>query len=420
MRLPQSGLPIDNPAFPLLQGLTTYWGVTTGAGAATGTTVVDALCGTAGLEPSYVGQKVRLLSGDAAGQERDIAVHALATGTLTVASAFTDFNGAVYQVPGGTRFCIIPGGGGGAPGPPTPEVGLWMFGICDPAMVASTTDLLLTNLAGFPDDIFNDEFWIQVIHNDDAPGTAPEREIRRVTNYVGATGTFTTDAFTVNVEADDLVCVFHESIMGIEILGYGTLDTSSITVPADSTRAEGNDYFKGCLLMPTEGAVRMQPRPIRSFTTATGVFTLDEPFTAAPGLVDYIIIASSYPVQRLIDIFNLVNAMLVTTEAGGTLTTDGNVQDLYINNAPAGVYEPLTLLLDLTNVAAADTVQIRVLYRINPTGGFILKDEVDFTAVQALPLKNIALEPNRYGVQVTIQRTAGADHAYDWEVIYRV
>ncbi|GAI56721.1 unnamed protein product, partial [marine sediment metagenome] len=141
-------------------------------------------------------------------------------------------------------------------GPPSPAIGLWMFGICDPAMGASTTVMVLPNLAGFRDDLFNNEFYIEVIHNFNNVGFPPESEIRQVTDYVGATGTFTCNAFTANVEANDLVCVIHHSLI-----------TPGLQVLSTITNA----------------------------------------------------------------IFNIVNAMLVTTETGGTLTTTGALQDLYIN-----------------------------------------------------------------------------------------
>lgn len=173
-----------------------------------------------------------------------------------------------------------------------PPVGLWMFGICDPAMAASQNTIVTNNLTGMTDDIFNDQFWMQVIYNADAPGTLPEGEIRRITGFVAATQTFTVDPFTVNVEANDLICIFHESILSMEILATGTLTTSSVNFPADNTRTEADQYFRGCLLMPTEGACRFQPRLILYYTVLNGIFTLDpsNPFTAAPGLVDYVIV----------------------------------------------------------------------------------------------------------------------------------
>lgn len=200
----------------------------------------------------------------------------------------------------------------------------------------------------------------------------------------------------------------------------GYLTTSSTTVPADTGRGEGNDFFKGCILMPLAGAAAYQPRPIRSFTSVTGVFILDEPLTIAPGLMPYIILASDYPVQRLLDIFNLVNAMLESTETGGTITTDGAEQNIYINNAPAGVFEPLMIKLNLTNQLAAATLRVRTYYHIRPGGALLLQDDVNYVGVVTPPLIHIDLDPNRYGIQVTEELTAGANFALDWEVIYRV
>ncbi len=301
MKVSTSGLLQNSPAKPLLLAQVSYQGTTDQIGNAFGTTLQDTRCSTAGQEPSYAGQIIKLLSGDAAGQIRPIAVHNIANGILTVVAPFTDFNGVVYPVPAGTQFVILSSGGGGGPpppAPPAPSVGLWMFGHVDPAMAAgSLNTFACPNLAGFEDDLFNTEFWIQIIHNDDAAGTAPEREIRRVLDYVGATGTFTTDPFSAVVEADDLLCLFHESLMGVEILGFGTLTVSSTTVPADGARAaayawENNNYFRGNLLLPTEGDCRFQPRLIVEYTSATGVFTIDpnNPLSQAPGLVDYVII----------------------------------------------------------------------------------------------------------------------------------
>lgn len=118
-------------------------------------------------------------------------------------------------------------------------------------------------------------------------------------------------------------------------------------------------------------------------------------------------------------VFDLVNAILTLTETGGTVTTDGNEQDLYINNAPAGVFDPKIVQIDFTNQTAGETVVIREYYRIKSGGGMVKMDEVTFAGVQDPLLKNVTLEENRFGVKVTIQRTAlVADRAYDWEAVY--
>ena len=118
-------------------------------------------------------------------------------------------------------------------------------------------------------------------------------------------------------------------------------------------------------------------------------------------------------------IFDLVNAMLVLTETGGTITTDGTEQDVYINNAPAGVYEPKKVMIDLTPMTATETVVVRTYYRIKSGGALRLKDKVEFTGIQDPPLINVELEPNRFGCRVSIETTAGDDLAYDWEALYK-
>lgn len=126
---------------------------------------------------------------------------------------------------------------------------------------------------------------------------------------------------------------------------------------------------------------------------------------------------------RVNQIFALVNAILVTTETGGTVNTAvlGTEYDVYINESPAGVFEPKKLMIDFSAQLAADTVVVRVYYRIRPTPATkILKDEVAFVGVQDPVLKNVELEPNRYGVRVSIERIAGAAQDYLWEALYRV
>lgn len=306
-----------------------------------------------------------------------------------------------------------------------PGVGLWMFGIVDVTQVASQVTVITNNLQNIPNDLLEGQFYMQVIYNTSAVGTAPEGETRQITDFVqgGALQTFTTDGFSANVEAGDMVCIFHQSLLSIEILARGTLDADSATVPEDSTRGEVADYFKGAVLMTTEGAVRFQPRPIRT-SSAAGVFTLDEPFTGLPGLVDYVIVRGDVPIQRLIDIFNLVNAQLVTTETGGTLTTDGTEQTIWQNAAPAGVWEPLKFLLNCTNLVLGDTIVIRTFYQIGPAPAVGTPSE-EYTIIgprdASHRLVEIPLLPNRFGIEITLEQTVGAPVVdYPWEVIYRV
>lgn len=112
MRIPQSGLWKDSPTWPLLQGLISYWGVTDANGNVGGTTV---LCADLANWPSYYNLAIKILSGPAAGQVRNINTDAL--GVITVGAAFTNALGAAQQIVAGTLFTIlsvVAGGGGGA------------------------------------------------------------------------------------------------------------------------------------------------------------------------------------------------------------------------------------------------------------------------------------------------------------------
>ncbi|GAI55581.1 unnamed protein product, partial [marine sediment metagenome] len=104
MRIPQSGLRVDSPAFPLLQALLSYLGQADNDGNVLGTTI---RCGNLALEPSYAGHALKILSGPAAGQTRDAITHPAGTDTVTVANAFSNVGGVAQQITAGTRFVIL-------------------------------------------------------------------------------------------------------------------------------------------------------------------------------------------------------------------------------------------------------------------------------------------------------------------------
>lgn len=120
---------------------------------------------------------------------------------------------------------------------------------------------------------------------------------------------------------------------------------------------------------------------------------------------------------RVDQIFALVNAILTLKETGGTLNTVGvGEMDVYRVVAPMGVFKPLIVQIDFTLNGAADSITLREYYNIG--GGEILKDVWVVAGVQTDPLKNINLEPNRFGVRVTLQRTAGAAKDYRWAAFF--
>jgi len=253
-----------------------------------------------------------------------------------------------------------------------PSVGLWMFGVVDATQVASDITVITNNLQNIPNDLLEGQFWMQVLLNASAPGTAPEGEIRHITNFVqgGALQTFTTDAFTANVEAGDLVCIFHESLLSHQILGTGTLTLSSATVPEDNARVEVDNYFNGCLLMPTEGACRFQPRRIVDWAVGgggpgTGIFTLDpnNPFTAVPGLVDYVIIGDQTEFVPAADAaINRTPADVIGNKAdlaaAGIIKAINSILALAKQSAKQSLFllADVTTFTDLNNFASLDLV----------------------------------------------------------------
>ena len=114
----------------------------------------------------------------------------------------------------------------------------------------------------------------------------------------------------------------------------------------------------------------------------------------------------------------VTDAEAILTEIGGQLTTDGTEQTIYTNEAPAGVFRPICLKIDFFNQTATETTVLRVYYRIAPGGAFGEQDATTFVGAVDPELINIDLEPNRYGIRVTIEKTAGTNRAYDWEVFY--
>lgn len=145
--------------------------------------------------------------------------------------------------------------------------------------------------------------------------------------------------------------------------------------------------------------------------------TFDQTTDSLEALRDYL---AAFIAGDVATILALLNAILVLTETGGTVTTDGAEQDVYINNAPAGVFSPKKVKIDFTNQTAAETVIIRYSERFRAGGGWILIEALTFAGVQTEPGKYVELEPNRFGVRVTMERTAGGAIDYDWEALYKV
>lgn len=123
--------------------------------------------------------------------------------------------------------------------------------------------------------------------------------------------------------------------------------------------------------------------------------------------------------EDTVAIREVTDSEAILTEVADQITTDGTEQTVYTEENPAGIFDPRTFKIDMTNQTAAETVDIKVYYRIGAGLNMILQSNTTFAGAQDPDLKFIELEPNRYGIRITIQNTAlGTHRAYDWEVFY--
>lgn len=127
----------------------------------------------------------------------------------------------------------------------------------------------------------------------------------------------------------------------------------------------------------------------------------------------------------LANLFDLQNSELTLMETGGVITASGAEQTLWIESAPLGCQDARTFKVDLDNMAGGDTTVIRVYHRVVAGGGLQQENYVSYTGADGglangSKIAVIALTPNRFGIQITLQQTAGVNRAYTWEVFTEV
>lgn len=185
--------------------------------------------------------------------------------------------------------------------------------------------------------------------------------------------------------------------------------------------AGANAFVGMTVILAPDSILTVDSAEITAFTTATGQVTLNKAYKGGQIVagIRYFIITDRFGLATLGNIFNIVNAILVLTETGGTFTTTGAEDNMYVNDAPSGIFEPICVKVDLSNQAAGDTTVLRTYYRIVDGGVITLQDQLTLVGIQLPQLINIDLEPNRFGIQTTIELTAGANFALTWEVCYK-
>jgi len=122
--------------------------------------------------------------------------------------------------------------------------------------------------------------------------------------------------------------------------------------------------------------------------------------------------------DRVDTIFDLVRSHPILKETGGSLTADGSEQVVVEVATPMGVFKPLKVKINTTAMTWGDWITLRWYEVITPAGAYVKKDELTLNGPQVSPLINIELEPNRNGVRVTLEQTAGVNRVFPWEYTF--
>lgn len=72
--------------------------------------------------------------------------------------------------------------------------------------------------------------------------------------------------------------------------------------------------------------------------------------------------------------------------------------------------------IDLTNLAAAETVEIRVYVIIKTAGSYVQYFMQSVTGVQTNPALHIPSLPSDIGYKLTLKQTAGTGRVFDWKL----
>ena len=120
--------------------------------------------------------------------------------------------------------------GGSAIGATSSIAGLVWSATCTANGTATTA--ICAALAGFGNDYFNSKYYIQIVYNASGAGASPEPKVRKITDYVSATGTFTFGTVTDATAIGDKIIIMHESLAAIGRDGTNS-DYSSNNVVAD-------------------------------------------------------------------------------------------------------------------------------------------------------------------------------------------
>lgn len=99
------------------------------------------------------------------------------------------------------------------------------------------------------------------------------------------------------------------------------------------------------------------------------------------------------------------------------LLADGTEQIVYENSAPVDTWIPDNINISLEEMQAGDAVTIRIYLRDKDGGSYRLYDTQNYSGVQSVTGISVRGVPNRYGLKLTLEQTAGTYRTFDSEAM---
>jgi hypothetical protein len=111
--------------------------------------------------------------------------------------------------------------------------------------------------------------------------------------------------------------------------------------------------------------------------------------------------------KQLID--RLAGVEAFDTPIEGAVTTAATETDIVLDEVTGNPQRHLEGYIDLSSLAAGDTIIIRQYMKIAPAGAYVKYAEESYSGPVDPPLLYVITKPARYGIRITVQRTAGVD-----------
>ena len=115
-----------------------------------------------------------------------------------------------------------------------------------------------------------------------------------------------------------------------------------------------------------------------------------------------------------------VTEILDLDQAVANIAVTDTETTLYLDNAPTKILNGVSIKIDTSVIEAADTYDFKVYYRIASGGTLKASGKATKAGVQSEPIYIIALEPYRYGMKITAQRTGGTNRTFPIEIIREI